>query len=452
MPIVLSAGSSPSIPGEQLIIDPTDEDTGTETDLVDNVSYVLLEHAYPTPELDPQWVSSAATEGEMLAAEPRYRNRTITAKIRVYGGSATGLLANITALTTKAGKLTREGGTLRRVLPSGDQITFDVFTATVDVPADKRFVSRLVADVTMTFVCAPFGREPDALLGTFSETTRPALIFTVDSVRGDVAALGRLQITEASGNKQERMWWGLNSRYFDPTFLIDNVFIEAESMTGALPAVVAGASGGSVSRHTGLTTSYAFTLAFNLTEIGTFRVLARVNNTGGTWNVRLAWNGSQQAGLAMNAPVTVADAGFSIADLGIVKVEPPLLPTGAVLGGGQIELAGASGGETADVDYVLLLPVDDGSGEAADDSAVGVLAPDAIAEVRYDGYVREIAPGGNIGPATRYEGDYLRVPVAYPVRVIVKVGRTTASGSDGAIDHLGAGLLVTPRWLVVPAP
>jgi hypothetical protein len=61
----------------------------------------------------------------------------------------------VSNLQRKIGKLFREGGTYRRVLPSGDTLTFDVlrFGARINVPADKRWVTRATADVTITLTC-----------------------------------------------------------------------------------------------------------------------------------------------------------------------------------------------------------------------------------------------------------------------------------------------------------
>jgi hypothetical protein len=150
------------MPGEQLLLDPTSEATGTQLDITDStLGYYLISHDYPDPDPDVVQASSIDTEGACPspASTSRARSPIVVRCVQPSGGTPS-IGTIVSNLQRKIGKLFREGGTYRRVLPSGDTITFDVlqFGARIQVPADKRWVARGVADVTITFTCKPYGR------------------------------------------------------------------------------------------------------------------------------------------------------------------------------------------------------------------------------------------------------------------------------------------------------
>lgn len=76
-------------------------------------------------------------------------------------------------------------------------------------------------------------------------------------------------------------------------------------------------------------------------------------------------------------------------------------------------------------------------------------------EIRNNMVIREDSGGTLWQPVSKYEGDYLLVPVAgreaRTTRFIVKLSRgVVETGIDNGIDDLSARLTYTPRYLVVP--
>ena len=76
-------------------------------------------------------------------------------------------------------------------------------------------------------------------------------------------------------------------------------------------------------------------------------------------------------------------------------------------------------------------------------------------QVRYDGVIRQDSAGSYYQPVGTYKGDYLLVPPSgresRTTQTIVKLSRgVPGSGSDSAIDDLGAKLYITPRYLTLP--
>jgi hypothetical protein len=208
------------------------------------------------------------------------------------------------------------------------------------------------------------------------------------------------------------------------------------------------------------------------THIGTFRVIARVRapaaNTG-IVSLRAVWQPSVGRAQVENATVALADpAGAAIedrwmlADLGMIS--PPKAVTGTQGWLGWIESGSTVTNDDIYVDWVMLIPVDEGSGESVDPSAAPQMVASGSVQVRYDGALASVS-GGYLSPLDYYEGDYLLVPPAgleaRTLRVIVKLARgdtglgaptgTSEMFSDPGIDDLSARLYYTPRYLVVPS-
>lgn len=470
--------------GEQILLDPTAEGTGTELDITSNTAgYWLLAHAYPTPEHDSQWASSASTEGERRAST-RPRNRTITVKVRCRETDDTEeITALVQALQAKIAKLDREGGTYRRVLPSGDTITFDVEEASIQVPADQAWVSRKRADVDLTFICKPYGRGDKVTLDAHSETTLPALVFTETAIAGDVQALGELTITEEQDEDQASVWWGIQSRHYSSDSTA-SLFYQAEACEAlgtaatAVGPTGASGSGSNVVQAGSLTTLPDMTPVVSIgpsgpqTHAGAFRVLARVQlpaTNAGEVSVGCAWSPEYGAPSAHNTPVRVInlagnpiEGSWVIVDLGLVNLPP--VPVGDQGWFGMIEAGSTNSADKLNVDWVTLIPVTEGYGLSSNQlTATAVLAASKMFAVRHDGVYGTV----NSGYWYRdkyYTGDYLLLPPAGPdgrtLRVVVKASRPPSGFAapgrgiywDNGIDDITAQLAYTPRYLVVPAP
>lgn len=364
-----------------LELDPTSEDaTNVSLVLTDYASgWRVLELEHPTSEWDSQWAFSAATEGERRVGT-RPQNRTVTVRLLIERSTAALLDAQERALGKKVGKLAAEGGTLKMTLPSGVIIIFDIREARMVRTYTVVQMFKNLAEYSLTFICDPYGRGPEVDLGDNVETTLPALIFTETGIKGDVPALGRLVIDDDSAVDQWWLTWGLQSRYYSSATTA-SLFYEAESRTAlGSSAIAAGPSGASgagsnVMRTTALSenpfammSTQASGGGSHLTHIGTFHVYARVqtptSNTG-TVSIALQWAVGD-----FSVPVTNAFFGISpawegtwrLADLGLVTLKRVL--TGTQRWEGRILAKSTETNDDIDIDYLLLVPADEGSGIA----------------------------------------------------------------------------------------
>jgi hypothetical protein len=302
----------------------------------------------------------------------------ITADVLLDRSTAVLLEALENTLGQKVGKLAREGGELRFTFPSGVAITFNVLEATMDRTFDIADVAKFRARYTLAFVCEPFGLGTEVDMGDNTETTLPVLIFTETGILGDVPALGRLVIDDDSAVSQWWLTWGIESRYYSSSANAA-LFYEAEGRTalGGSATVVgpSGASGGgsNVMRNTALQTGYLAILSTQATgagaqfsHVGTFRIYARVQipttNTGEV-TVALEWSEGDFLRATTNSPTTISTAHegqWRLVDLGLVSLRQAL--SGTQRWEGRIIAKSTVSGDDIDVDYLLLVPVAEGSG------------------------------------------------------------------------------------------
>lgn len=455
---------------------------GTAYALSSANGYSLLSLEAPEPEQDIQWASSADTQGE-LAANQRYRNRVITARFRLAKASDAALQSEINTLTKKVGKLVRESGTLKITVPSGTVCYADVLNASHGFPWDQRFLRIQRGEITLSLPCAPFLRTAEQDLGDNVETTLPWLIFTEASIPGDVPALGRLLIDNDAGSTRQYFVWGQQSRYYDAAATAA-LFYQAESCAlGTGTSAVAGPAGASgagsnVARNTTLSTSptspgiiYLGTSSTAQTHVGTFRVFARVqppNTNTGVLSFRVGWlpytsysttsaNFNETRVLSNDGTTsgdpTAWEAVWSIVDLGLITLPYPLKGTPAWIG--MLHVWSTVSNDDIDIDWIALVPVDEGYGLAGID---GLGTAEQI-ELRHNGVVKSLASAWR--DLSSYEGDDLLVPPSgaegRTTRVILRLGANPRSASttgfalDSDIPDMSARLFVTPRYLTLPA-
>lgn len=453
-------------------------DPGSALTVGPGTSYRLREGTqFPAAPQTVLYASSIDTEGE-LPASRRYGNRTLTIKLGMVDPTGT-LLA---ALQAKLAKFQREGGTIKRTLKNGDVRIYDIVAADGWTPNyDWAYWKSDFTEVEMTLPARPLSRGTEVDLGDNVETTLPVLVFTDTGVTGDVEALGRLVIdNDDVSNAQGLIRWGQQCRYYSSASTAA-LFYQAEScaLSAASAAVgPAGASGaGSNTAFFGAlplspATSNLFYVGASSTaqtHIGTFRVMARVQapaaNTG-VVSLNLTWLPTVGRSQVVNTPVRLAtSAGVAIEDhwmlmdLGMVTL--PKAPTGTQGWLGFISAGSTVVNDDIYVDWVMLIPVDEGSGESVDPGFLPQMTASGTVHVRHDS-VRASVSGGYLPKLNYYEGDYLLVPPAgaeaRTLRVIVKLCRAVSSvpgepaGTselypDAGIDDLSARLFVTPRYL-----
>lgn len=453
MPIVVELSEV----AQQLLFDPTDEDTGTELDVMAG-PYGLVSLDAPAPQPEFVWAGNMDTEGEAKAAQ-KHQNRRVTIVVDVTASNATSRDAALDALAEKAAKVYRDGGTLRLVKQTGDYRTLDLLAAESYEPQfDIKWSLGQAATVTMGFVAKPYAREPEVEVGDWSEVALPALVFTTGAIDGDVPALGRLEVTDGSANEQNTVRWAIQADHYSSDAAA-GLFYELTNTTyftaagGAASTAHAPASGGTALLQGGLTTSYADQVTWSaLKHVGTFAVYARLNSpaaNSGTVTVRLAYGQTGDLSLMSLDPVTITNhADYRIVKLGIVHL--PYVARGSQTWQGEIQATSTSNGDDLYLDSLMFFPVEEGFGQAGGSNVISALEASKMAELAHDGYV--VQKTATVwGPAASYEGDYLLIPPAEAVRFIVKASRgpltTGGSETDPGIDDISATLYATPRFL-----
>lgn len=444
---------------QHLYFDPTDEGTGTQLDVMAGV-YEVDADSFSAPAPAPEFATAGSmdTEGEDIAGR-KHQNRRVALTTRVVETTVAARDAAVDVLAEKASKIFRDGGTLRYVKADGSYRTLDLLAADSYEPAfDVTYSLGQAATLSMSFVAKPYARGPEQSLGTFSETTLPALTLTVNNVPGDVPGLGRLVVTDDSGNAQRLLIWGIQSRYYAAAASA-GLFFQAESLTMDAGVVTADgtASGGSMVRFTGTgTTTWDVSFAaVNKTHIGAFRVIVRAKASVANGSVRAYWSSQGPDVYTTNAAAPLLNNAWHILDLGVVT-------PGSAIPAGQpwtlnIEAAEMTG-ETLDIDWVMLVPVTEGSGQAEGYFTASRIAPSGVTLIaangdftlRHDAALKGPNGSGQYSPAFRYEGDYLLIPAGYDTaRMIVKTARAADSRlrTDLGIDDISAELFVTPRYL-----
>lgn len=413
---------------ESLVIDPVSEDaTNTALTLTDAANGMdVLEQAYPQPDRDRQFAASADTIGDPLVLS-RYKDRTITLRIRCYGAN---MRARLRALEAKVGKLAQYGGTLQRTLADSSTVTYDVLDADVDVPADWWFVNQSSVTVTVTLLAKPHGRGATTSYSTATETTNPELVFTVAAPAGDVPALGLLEITEGQGVDQAFVQWGVEGRKYAGTAASAALAFSGASRlayNGSTALAVSGALSGTVLNQGNLTTSYQAmcSLASSGTvypsHVGTYSVWGRLyagTANAGTVTCALEWSQADLLNYTRNdgtAIVPSRSGAFLHVNLGQVRLDKVL--TGAQRWDGRLIAASTTAGDDLAVDRFYLFPVDDGYGEVRSVAVNAGAAPTSfVAADEFD------QAAGNLG------GKSLRVGGSWT---------TAGSTTDFAVEATG---------------
>jgi len=303
-------------------------------------------------------------------------------------------------------------GTLRRIAPGFSPITFDLRVAELaDAPQDIA-IGMKRAEVGLGFEALPGGRGPEVQIGgNFDETSLPVQQFLAENVPGEMLALGRLQVEDLTGQAQLAAWWGLQQQNYSAS--VDAaLFYEAESRTplgSAATAVLTGASGAGsntvlqgslVNAFQGVLSTQASGGGNHLAHVGSYRVLGRffrpTTNTGQV-TARFTWTEGDFVNTTDNDDLIWAveerEGIFTIEDMGIVTINQPPAGTtprweGRILGKSTVS------GDDLYVDWLMLIPTDEGSGEARASSQVSRPAQISAFDA-FDGVV-----GGNLAGKT----------------------------------------------------
>lgn len=459
-----------------LEFDPVSEDAANSPLPVwDTASYMVTAFSPDAANQSVQWASSVDTEGA-LPASVKDENRTISMTIECLSAAA------LKALQAKVAKISRERGTLKYTLPTGNTVVFDLLTRESFKPEfDVTYFLHEGAycTVTVSFTAKPYGRGPYTTLPLRTATANQPHVWTETGVAGDIPATGNLRIQNATNTKAV-VYWGVRSQYYSSAAGAA-LFLEAENgdMYGGVldagPAGASGSGGNKTVKHTSVGTTGSDTYEIkgvggvDLSHVGTYRVFARVQaptaNTG-VVSVHLRWQPALGAAtVETNDWAELADeAGAAVentwllAELGQVSIPPVTLGTQAW--SAAIEARSTVGADSVYVDWVMFVPVLEGAGEVRFPvSGAGAIIGSAAQVDIGSGAVLLGSSSGAYWGATDYEGDYLRVPVAGSDArtsefIVLLASSPTTDEIDTAnnLDVTTAQITYTPRYLVVPAP
>jgi hypothetical protein len=309
-------------------------------------------------------------------------------------------------------------GTYRRIAPGFLQTTFDLRSVEVTETPHDIAIAMKRAEIAISFEALPGGRTPEIQIGGNFDLAAgvPHLAFLAENVPGDMPGLGRLELEDRAAQMQLAVWWGLRQRYYDAAATAAP-FYQAESRTplgSAAKGAEAGASGGEVIWHKNLVPAYQGVFSTqasgggaHLSHVGTYRVLSRMKRVpanAGAVSVKFVWSEGDFVNVEENDAVTFEvdenESQWQIVDLGTVTLSKA--PTGSLQRWeGRVLASSTAVGDWLYVDWLLLVPADEGSGEARASTA---LTPPA-ALVAYDPY--EQAAGALTGKAAALGGVYV---------------------------------------------
>lgn len=460
---------------------PDGTDPGTALNIGPGGPYRLRSFSAPTPAQTVQYAGSVDTEGSTPVSR-KHENRAVSLTIMCDTTAA------LQTLQGKFGKVAREGGTLKWTLPNAtadvvflDLLAVDTFDPTIDVTYYSN--QGAFCEVQIVLPAKPYGRGASILLNDHTETTAPALTLTETGIKGDWYGLGSLVIdNDQAATLQETLIWGIQSRYTNTGIPL---LVEAENTTyisgiGATAAVgPAGASGGgsNVLKTSTLSTVEQQLCVARFASVGTFNIFARVQApvaNAGLVSMRMRY-GNIGSAVASDGDGwieldDVAAGSWILVKLGQIAARQQLL---ASTGNWYFLVTGKTTSGSTDVlnvDYFLVVPVDEGYGEMYDPLSP-VTSPGSNGSAILNDHDFQRYGGGAIGLGSdfdkpnSYEGDYLNIPPAgaegRTLRIIVKFsrgqiltapgGQSILNGADAGIDDLSARLTYTPRYLVVPS-
>ena len=344
--------------------------------------------------------------------------------------------AIVADLEKKIDRINREGGTLKRVVPDGSPIVFDLLAATWRPTSDRRFIFAKRTEAEVTFTAKTFGRGATEIVGPDNdESTLPCVRFTTAGVQGNVPALGRLIVTERQAVDQFRLLWGLRSRYYDAAATAA-LFYEAEGRTVLIGAAgaLAGASGGQAAVH-GLIASTGFQAVLStqasgggahLTHTGTYRVMARVQATG---NGSLELTADYAEGDRIQRVPTgktfvpTSPGQYELADLGCVRLTRGLWE-------GRILARRTSPGVSVSlsVDCLFLIPVAEGAGQVYGRPALSPPSVLTLLDTADAGGAVAVTGNGPYGIGSVYAGGGDADDFAYTATGLIQRAFTSDSG------------------------
>jgi hypothetical protein len=354
-------------------------------------NFSMMEFTADPPEAKPEWLTGADSEWEALAREPKHMNRLITMRLRVRPqASMNAALDQVGSIVDKFRAASRDNDGIELVWTPANStrtVTFDVLQGEIkELPISMEgqgrswLMQRPI--ITVEMKAKPYYRYPETLTTNAAAAT-PIVTQEITGVTGDVPALGRLIVTDNAAQGRKEAEWGLEGRTYNAatSLIIDSdsmvVANYAGSQTTRTGAYDPNASGNNVIRASVvLNDPVPICNTGVLAHVGSFRVWVRMWPSRTTHNVRLKWRVADGeytqnpwAGLPMfpagiESPVWTGQ--WVELDLGIITI--PTVTAGTQGWDGIVEAfenaSPLSSSGTVDIDYLLLVPVDEGYGRA----------------------------------------------------------------------------------------
>lgn len=353
----------------------------------------------------------------------RVPNRMVTINLLVGADNSgeSGFIDAAMQLRQKVALFQREGGWIQR----GFDVPMyaDVVSAALTFADQYGETGFLESNVILTLECLPDFYGDEIELDLITCTGYCAAVLQKDGVQavidGDHGGRCRIVITDTSGHDQRELWWGFRSRHYDSDPLAKLALGYADLYTNGvdLPSAVtlSGAYAGHALPNVFLSSP---TVGFferswalinptpaNLTHVGSYRVLARFQQTGtGAAEVKLGWGVGDAWHPVTNDIATLYQFNdFAILDLGVVRIDEwdPALPQGWL---GAIESAvSTTGSLQMYLDEIWLQPLDESAGRLrVNEDLIGidgdaVLFANQAVELRTDGVRRQSTALGLAG-------------------------------------------------------
>lgn len=349
-------------------------------------AYTIEEVDLSPPKKKPEWVEGADSDGAGLAREPLYENRTVTAKIRIEPQTTMNTaLEKLAAIVDQLQEAAKNPGGIPLVwTPAQSTKTGTMFVLEgeptglpIEVQGDQAgwFVKAPI--ITLQMICKPFiyGEEEEVRSTVLNEAGLSVVTFTLPSIKGDVAAEGRLVVTDTAAIARRYLEWGLEQRYYNAAV---SLILAAEAMTpvGGVRSEAANAgaySPASAKKTIATTLVNEPTICANtgvLKHVGTFLVRARVQVVLGAGsladNVKVRLSYQDGEGPQGKNPWQTPNLGGKFVDIDLGIITTTTAVTGTQKWLGQIEAYSENGiaKDVFHVNYLTFIPVGEGYGKA----------------------------------------------------------------------------------------
>ena len=243
------------------------------------------------------------------------------------------------------------GGTLALALEGTTTVTYDLESISLTALDVGEFqFERAVAEISVT--TRPYGRLAPVSLVTNATSSDPIQSVSLADIPGSAPALVQATVTDTATQARDHLEIGLDADWDgSAALLIDSASLSVTGLAGSATTRTGAYSSNGVIRATLAWANIGICEKTALTHKGRHRVKARVYGTDtGPMYARVAYRVASGSWTRNGWVRVTALDGFYELDLGLV--------TGSAAGtlSVRVEAYSQAGGDTLDVDYLLLIP------------------------------------------------------------------------------------------------